>query len=88
MGNKRWQDLTGSQRVGIGLMGIIQLLLLGAALWDLRQRPAAEINGSKRLWTGVVFINFFGPVAYFLFGRKESGFFEKLSSVDTTLAEW
>ena len=28
------------------------------------------INGGKRLWTAVVFINGIGPIAYFVFGRK------------------
>lgn len=70
MRSKRWQDLTDSQRIGVALMSTIQLLLLAAALWDIRQRPAEKINGNKRLWTAAVFINFFGPIAYFLFGKK------------------
>jgi hypothetical protein len=70
MSSKRWQDLTGSQRAGVALMSTIQLLLVAAALWDIRQRPAEKINGNKRLWTAAVFINFFGPIAYFLFGKK------------------
>ena len=71
MCSKRWQDLTSSQRVGVALMITIQLLLLTAALWDIRQRPAEKINGNKRWWTAAVFINFFGPIAYFLFGKKK-----------------
>jgi hypothetical protein len=70
MRSKRWQDLTDSQRVGVALMSTIQLLLLAAALGDIRQRPAETINGNKRLWTAAVFINLFGPIAYFLFGKK------------------
>ena len=71
LNRKRWAELTGAQRVGVIIMGFIQLLLLGAALWNIRQRPAAEINGSKKLWTAVVFINWIGPLAYFLFGRSK-----------------
>ena len=67
---KRWKDLTRSQQVSVAVMGMIQLLLLAAALWDIRQRPATQINGSKGWWTAAVFINFFGPIAYFLFGKK------------------
>jgi hypothetical protein len=70
MSGKRWQDLTDAQRVGVVLMSTIQLLLLATALWDIRQRPAEKINGNKKLWTAAVFINFFGPIAYFLFGKK------------------
>jgi hypothetical protein len=70
MKQKRWGDLTSAQRIGIVLLGILQLLLLSASLWDIRQRSADEINGSKQVWTAAVFVNFIGPIAYFLFGRK------------------
>ena len=68
---KRWQDFTPEQRTAIGILGAVQIALLGAALWDLHGRTAEEINGPKWLWTAVSFINFVGPVAYFLFGRKK-----------------
>jgi len=52
-------------------MGLIQFGLLFAALADIRKRPAEQINGSKALWTGLAFINFIGPIAYFVKGRKQ-----------------
>ena len=67
---KQWQDFTDRQKRGIVVLGVLQLVLLAAALIDIRRRPAKEINGSKRLWTAVVFINGIGPIAYFVFGRK------------------
>ena len=70
MQSKQWQDLTDRQKRGIVVLGVLQLALLAAALIDIRRRPAEEINGSKRLWTMVVFINGIGPIAYFVFGRK------------------
>jgi hypothetical protein len=70
MQQKRWSDLTSAQRIGIVLLGLLQLLLLSASLWDIRQRSADEINGSKQIWTAAVFVNFIGPIAYFLLGRK------------------
>ena len=70
LSKKQWRDLTTTQRVGIVLLGAIQIVLLVAALLDIRRRPAEQINGSKRLWNAVVFVNFVGPIAYFLFGRK------------------
>jgi hypothetical protein len=70
MRQKRWSDLTSAQRISIVLLGTFQLLLLFASLWDIRQRSADEINGSKQVWTAAVFVNFIGPIAYFLFGRK------------------
>jgi hypothetical protein len=70
MRQKQWNDLTDTQKRGIVLLGVLQLMLLAAALLDIRRRPADAINGSKRLWSMVVFINFIGPIAYFVFGRK------------------
>jgi hypothetical protein len=69
---KQWKDLTPMQRVGTVVMGCVQLSLLVASLVDIRRRPASEINGSKRLWTAVSFVNFVGPIAYFVFGRKRA----------------
>jgi hypothetical protein len=70
MKRKKWQELTPNQRKMIVAGGAAQLLLLGRALADLRRRSSDELRGGKRLWVPVVFINFIGPVAYFLFGRK------------------
>jgi hypothetical protein len=70
MRQKQWKDLTDTQKQGIVLLGVLQLILLAAALLDICRRNADAINGSKRLWTMVVFINFIGPIVYFLFGRK------------------
>ena len=69
---KRWTDLSPAQKTGVIILGAIQITLLIAALWDIRQRPAEAINGSKTAWTLISFINFFGPLAYFVLGRKNS----------------
>ena len=68
--NKSWSEMSNRQRAGIVTLGLIQMVLLFAALWDLRRRPDAAINGSKRLWKAAVFINFIGPIAYFWKGRR------------------
>ena len=70
---KKWSDLTQVQKIGGVLTGILQVMLLAAALWDIRRRPEEEIRGNKWLWTAVVFINFIGPIAYFIFGRSSRG---------------
>jgi hypothetical protein len=70
MQRKRWSDLDPQQRVMIMIGGVIQLALLGATLFDLRRRPAEQIRGPKKLWFGLAFVNYVGPIAYFLFGRK------------------
>jgi hypothetical protein len=67
---KQWHDLSTAQKVSAVVLIAAQLALLVAALVDIRRRPADKINGSKRLWSAVAFVNFIGPIAYFRFGRK------------------
>lgn len=69
---KQWGDMTTTQQAGLVLMGVIQVALLAAALIDIRRRSADELNGSKRLWVLAAFVNFIGPLAYFIFGRKHA----------------
>ncbi len=70
MPKKRWEDLSGIQKGAIVLSGAVQLTLLAAALVDIYRRPAGEIRGGKRLWVAAAFVNYVGPISYFLFGRK------------------
>jgi len=69
---KRWSDLSGRQRWSSSGVGVVQLTLLLAALRDLRRRPPEQINGSKKLWTAAVFVNWIGPIAYFIKGRRST----------------
>ena len=71
--HRRWQDLSTGARAAIVVGGIVQLGLLGAALTDIRRRPPDQLNGPRWLWTGVSFINFVGPLTYFVVGRRKSG---------------
>lgn len=48
----------------------MQVSLLVAALADLRRRADEEVKGPKALWTAVAFVNWVGPLAYFVFGRR------------------
>jgi hypothetical protein len=68
--NKGWSDLSSSQKGAVVLSGVVQLGLLAAALADIYRRPAGEIRGRKRLWVAAAFVNYLGPISYFLFGRK------------------
>ena len=70
MANKRWSELSTGQRRSIVLSGVVQVTLLIAALVDIRRRPQEEIRGNKWLWTAATFVNFVGPISYFLFGRR------------------
>jgi len=49
---------------------MVQFGLLAAALVDIYRRPAEEIRGRKPLWVAVAFVNYIGPISYFLFGRR------------------
>jgi hypothetical protein len=54
------------------LRAVIQVVLLAAAVRDLRSRPADQVRGPKPLWLAVSAVNYLGvgPMAYFLFGRR------------------
>lgn len=67
---KRWQDLSPWQRISGILLAVIQVSLLVAALADIRRRPAEQIRGRKLWWVMAAFVNYIGPISYFLFGRK------------------
>jgi len=68
--SKKWSDFGPAERATIVAVGAAQLTLIGAALRDLHLRPAHKVRGSKWLWTPIACINFIGPIAYFLIGRK------------------
>ncbi len=67
-----WRQLTNRQRGGMIVRGVIQVVLLAAAVRDLRRRPAEQVRGPKPLWLVVSAVNYLGlgPMAYFLFGRR------------------
>jgi hypothetical protein len=67
---RSWSELGPASRAAIIAAGVVQFGLLGAALADLRRRRDDEINGPRRVWIAVSFINFVGPIAYFVFGRR------------------
>lgn len=74
MKKRRWADMSGAEKTTVIVLGMVQVGLLGAALWDLAHRRPDEVRGSRRLWAGLVFINWIGPLAYFTIGRKVSVF--------------
>ena len=67
---QRWSDLSTGQRVGVIALGTLQVALQISALVDIRRRPREQIKGRKATWVAVSFINTFGPLAYFKFGRR------------------
>jgi hypothetical protein len=68
--NARWRELSSGQKRAVVISGAVQFGLLAAALADIRRRPAEEIRGNKKLWAVLAFVNYVGPIAYFLVGRR------------------
>lgn len=68
---KTWKEMPPSAKAGTIVVGIVQISLLVAAQRDISKRPAAMINGPKAAWRAASFINFIGPMGYFIFGRKK-----------------
>lgn len=81
MAKKRsWNELTPAQQAGVFILGAVQLALLAATLWDIAHRRPDEVRGDRRMWAGIAFINWVGPLAYFAFGRRwESRPFTRLT---------
>ena len=67
---KKWSERSGRSRTLIVAAGVAQTVLLVATLIDIKRRPASQINGSKRVWTALAFVDIIGPIAYFAFGRR------------------
>lgn len=68
--HRRWKDLSRGQKVAVGVVGAVQVSLTAAAYRDLLRRPDDEINGTKLAWGIALLVNWVGPVAYFLDGRR------------------
>lgn len=68
-----WSELSVGRKVAVVIAGSVQLALAAAAWRDLTRRPAEEINGPKGLWAAVIAVNWVGPIAYFVRGRRTSG---------------
>lgn len=70
MAQRKWSDLSDRQKTTVLVMTSVQVSLLLTALSDIYQRPAEEIRGGKWPWVAASFVNFIGPVSYFVFGRR------------------
>jgi hypothetical protein len=68
---KKWSDLSKRKRQLIVVAGVAEAALKVAMLIDIKRRPASQIRGSKWLWRPLAFVNLFGPVSYFAFGRGD-----------------
>ena len=67
---QRWDELSDRQQTALLTVASVQLSLSATAWADLVTRPAALVNGRKGVWAAVIGINVFGPIAYFVWGRR------------------
>jgi Phospholipase_D-nuclease N-terminal len=69
----KWSDLSKRSRTLILAAAVAETILKGAALVDIKRRPASQVRGPKWIWAVVVvLVNSFGgaPLSYFAFGRR------------------
>jgi len=76
MKTKQWNDFKLWQKIAIIKLALVQIGLFISAWRDLSGRPTEKINGSKPMWRAALFLNFIGPLAYFVRGRKQSNWTE------------
>ena len=57
-------------RIALAVLFLAEVGLAALTWRDIRNRPAEEIRGSKRLWRVISTINPGNSVAYWLVGRK------------------
>ena len=50
---------------------IAQIALTGYSLWHVLTHNTYK-NGSRTLWVVLSFINFIGPILYFLLGKEDA----------------
>ena len=67
---KKWSELSSRNRRLLAVVGVVEVVLLAATLFDLKRRPADQVRGPKWLWRALAFVNIVGPVAYFVAGRR------------------
>lgn len=68
---KSWKDMTPGQRRAAIVAGVLEFALMLAAQRSITRTPPEQIRGSKAFWRAASFVNFFGPVGYFLVGRRK-----------------
>ncbi len=70
MSERSWGSLPATTRRLILVGGAVELAFKVAALRDIYLRADEEIRGNKWAWVAAQAVNTFGPLSYFVFGRK------------------
>ena len=67
---KRWSELSPGSKRAIVIGGALEVVLTALALRDLVSRPSTEVRGPKFGWVAGFFVQPFGPILYFVLGRR------------------
>lgn len=70
MANKKWADLSDTQKRWVYVAGAAEAVATSVALWDLARRPAVDVRGPKAAWALASFVQPVGPLAYLAVGRR------------------
>jgi hypothetical protein len=68
--HRRWDELAPEQRRAILAAGAAQVALFAAAVTSIRRTPAERVRGPKAAWYAGCFVNWAGPLAWFVAGRR------------------
>lgn len=67
---QKWSDLRPLTQRVIIVGGVIEVVVTAVALRDISRRADSEVRGSKVAWVSSFVVQPFGPLGYFLFGRR------------------
>lgn len=66
MTNKKWSELSGTQKGLLLTLVSVELSLTATAMVDLVRRPPDQVHGRKGLWAMALFVQPVGPIVYLL----------------------
>ena len=70
---KKWSDSLRFRKSAPCVYGCAAGYIADGSTMGYPQSTEEEIRGNKWVWRAVVFINFIGPIAYFIVGRSPRG---------------
>lgn len=62
--------VSAGARVGLAILGVVQVVFAFLAFWDLAHRDPDGVVGPKPVWIPVILVNWIGPATYYLFGIR------------------
>lgn len=73
-------DVPTWQLVLLGVLATIQIALMIVALVRLFRTPTAQLSAPRVVWFLVCFVQFAGPIAFLLFGRRPTALADPVGS--------